>query len=41
MAPPPGYRTTIFDSIAGTVACGLALTVVLGLLARWLALGHP
>jgi hypothetical protein len=40
MALPPGYRRTPFDSVGGTFACGLILTVAVVLLARFLALGH-
>ncbi len=41
MPPPPPYRNTVLDSVAGTVACGLVLAVLVALLARALALGHP
>lgn len=41
MPPPANRYRTLLDSTGGTVACGLVLTVVLAMLARLLALGHP
>lgn len=41
MPHAPGYHRTILDSTRGTVALGLILTVVMAVLARVLALGHP
>ncbi len=41
MAPPPGYRPTLLDTVGGTFACGIVLTIAVAFLARYLALGHP
>jgi hypothetical protein len=40
MAPPPPFRATVFDSVWGTIACGVVLTVVVALVIRVLVLGH-
>lgn len=40
MASPGEIRRTLLDSVGGTFAAGLVLTLVAALLARYLALGH-
>ncbi|KIL99504.1 hypothetical protein CCC_04020 [Paramagnetospirillum magnetotacticum MS-1] len=41
MTPPPFPHRCILDSIGGTLACGLALSLVAGIALRLMALGHP